>query len=157
MKLCNQIQCEILFLADSGRLTHLAVIHLGLHHPFHVLFLHGGGHTEAVAHAQDFRPAIWVRHLHWAVQNHRPRIQLQQRYNDKLTVRQRRTWFIFNVVLQFKSLLVCIINLCGEIQNVYTGTSLLAAFLSLITVENMSSHWTVQASRAVLLSIIWMH
>lgn len=81
-----------IFLADSGRLTHLAVIHLGLHHPFHVLFLHGGGHTEAVAHAQDFRPAIWVRHLHWAVQNHRPRVQLQQRYNDKLTVRQRRTY-----------------------------------------------------------------
>lgn len=45
-------------------LTHLAVIHLGLHHPLHVLFLHSRGHTEAVAHAQDFRPAIWVRHLH---------------------------------------------------------------------------------------------
>lgn len=45
-------------------LTHLAVIHLGLHHPLHVLFLHSGGHTKAVAHAQDFRPAIWVRHLH---------------------------------------------------------------------------------------------
>ncbi len=131
MKLCNQIQCEIiffgrkydLFFPSSGRLTHLAVIHLGLHHPFHVLFLHGGGHTEAVAHAQDFRPAIWVRHLHWAVQNHRPRVQLQQRYNDKLTVRQRRTYrLFFNVALQFKSLSVCIINICGEIQNLCTGT-----------------------------------
>ncbi len=114
---------KFFFLADSGRLTHLAVIHLGLHHPFHVLFLHGGGHTEAVAHAQDFRPAIWVRHLHWAVQNHRPRVQLQQRYNDKLTVRQRRTYrLFFNVALQFKSLSVCIINICGEIQNLCTGT-----------------------------------
>lgn len=61
-------------------LPYLAVVHLGLHHALHVFLLHGRRDPKTVAHAQDLCPALGVRHLHRAVQDNRPRVQLEKKH-----------------------------------------------------------------------------
>lgn len=60
--------------------SYLAVVHLGLHDALHVFLLHGWWHPKTVPHAQDLRPAVGVRHLHWTVQDHWPRVQLESKH-----------------------------------------------------------------------------
>lgn len=56
---------------------YLAVIHFGSHHSFHIFLFHCRGNTKAVPHAQYLCSSIRVCHLHRAIQNDWPGIQLQ--------------------------------------------------------------------------------
>lgn len=59
--------------------TYLAIIHFGLHDTFHVLLLHGWWHPKTVAHTENLRPALRIRHFHRTVKDDWPRVQLKSK------------------------------------------------------------------------------